>query len=699
MFYAPRGSAKLTDQEALALVNTKVDPSSFETERRSFEEGWIKNLAFFAGKQHFVQEGTRLREPENVPEHRVFYRANFILGSVMRACSKIMQMSGSFAVAPKNGSKLARDAAKLSMKIFEHQKEITSYEYKKMLAYLWAANCGSVYLKPVWDPTAGEPDRFFFDNMKDKTPIGNLSAEEQKQKVEDGEFMDLPSGDVDIGIVSPFSFYWDWKAREGGIEDCGWCAQVQATDIDDLYDLYGSKAEKVRSMDEWTGSIYYEEALSFMTTGVNSLNTAFTTPDEKRGRRVRTVEYWERPNRSNKYKGRHILAAGDQILSNGDNKYRVTGYPLPFVKMDWWPMPGRFPGLSLTEQLVSPQFQYNKARAAITEHQNVHGHPPILSPKGAGIPTGHYTIGSGDVIEYDPLGGMPTVMQIPPLPNEVMQNASLARGEMREIAADASPDVSNLPGGIRGSEGIALMLEEKNIALTPTATASLKVDREVGRMFLSYGKLFYRDQRVMHFAGPNGELKAVHFSNADINNDLRILAEPMQVLSVAGQRSSILDYVQTGVLMNPALLQTDPGAFRREQRAVLKALHYSSPDEALEDQLLDEEMQEREIEMIKADPVAYMPREENPEESGLPINPFDDHQVHIQVLDRALKGTEFAKLDQISQLAIFQHRQAHVMELERAMQMAQMAQEGAGGAQGSAPRQPGIGSPPKQPTR
>lgn len=655
-----------SDDDALNEVRRLVDPQNPRSERLAFEETWLKNCAYYGNTQTFVMEGLRLRRPKNIPEHRVLYEANLLTGEVAKAVSKVTGQFAKMAIAPDSAHRRSRWAAKLSMRVRDHLLEVLSYDDFETLAMIWAAVCGSGYLKFSWDPRAGHPDRFYLDDVEDRAVL-TQSAEQRQQKVRAGRYQDLSPGEITIDIVSPFSHYWDWNNKTPFIENNAYVSQVSAVPIDTLVELYGAKAENVRADDTRTGSIWYEEALTFLSSSLHTVGM-LGRPNELQMPRARVVEWHERPSK-HAPKGRWIVIGGDVVLVNSDNPNLGAGFWCPLVKFDWLPMTGRYVGISLVERLTQPQHQRNKARSTVIEFQNVYGHPAIFTPKGSGIPVGSFTIEPGAVYEYEGIHGPPTPGPVPDLPGEVLSNASQCEAEMRKISGDADPETSALPGQIRSAPGLQLMIEERNRPLNLTLKSLFRGRKNAHQVMLRLAQLYYTGRRVLHHLGHDNELSPEYFTGADLNTDIRIIDSSQGVQSDAARRAEILEAAQLGIL------RLDSPA---ERRAIQEALNYRLIlDDVLDSKLQDEQNQWREIEEMIARP-------------GQPaqIMPWDDHESHANVLERHLKSEEHRMLSPLAQRAIEAHWNQHVMAMQQQFeaQMAVMqAQQGG----------PGEASPPK----
>jgi hypothetical protein len=643
----------LTKGQALEMLDRLVDPRGFQPERVAQDELNLRSLAYYVGKHHFQQIGSNLYELPLENDNEVRYRSNLIVSAVERAVSKVGNLNGKFRVAPKSGTPESRHAAKISDRVLSHIFDITDYEAQKHIVTKWAAICGSGFCKVAWDPTAGDATRFYIG--ADGRAIATLNNEEKAVFEREGRFKDLPLGDLKVTPVSPFSFHWDWDSR-GGIEECDWCAEVFYLSLPAIAEMFDVSEQSVPESKVPDGAIVYEEALAFMTSGSGYVSYGYQPKQKEReGRGIVTVFY---RRASKKYpKGQHVIRVGNQIIRNDTNPHRATGFDLPYVKLDWWKVPGRFSGLGLVEQLMSSQFRYNEARAKMTEFQNVFGTPPIFVPDGSGIPTDQYVLQPGMVYSYNPVAGKIEFAQPPQLPAEVAGNAIACRDEINWISSQSDPDLSGAPGQMRSGEALRMFFDEKNRVLSTTQKMSLKFDQRVAQQALALAKINYEEERTLVYAGEDGDFSVVSFRGVDLHNDVRITGEPSDPDSIMAWKAEVRELLEVGAL--------DPLNNKQHWRLLVNAYRYNTFDEASQDWARDQANQERETRVMLADPVRF-------QNQPYPVADFEDHEAHVTALERFMKTDEFRALDPISQGVLATHRALHVQEIQKAVE-AQLA--------------------------
>lgn len=670
--------------ETKEMISKRINPQGLRLERVNMEEQNLKNMSFFSGKQHFYIEGGQIFDAvATTPEHEVLYKFNIVRMSVLRAVAKILNVHADFRSAPATDSIADREIAETTEKVFNHLRGKTDFERKQTIASMWAAICGSAFYKCWWNALDGEPDRFYWDDKRNRrvVPTVMLSEDERRQKDISGVFQDLPPGDVALDVVSFFGIYHDWTSRDNSIAGCHWIGERHYMDINIVADRYGVEPSDLQPDAGSQGLLNYEEAIAFMSSGINSSPFNWTSPQDKQRTRCTHVEMWERPSRAFK-KGRRIVLAGGKLLVDGPNpniadKSGVSH--LPYVKQDWTPHPGRFWGSSLVEDITSPQFNLNASRGKMLEFMRVFGCPVTYVGDKSGLDPQNQTIEPGSVQVVSEMSAMkiqhgPT----PQLPPEVAGIGNLCESDANKIASQSDIDGAKMPGQMRSGQAIQMMSEQRDMALSVTTAEALRATRDVGRMMLSLAQLYYTEKRTMRYLGDQNEFEVRHFTGADLNNDIRIFGTPSVGDTLQSRKAEFMDLVQAGAIQ-PAMNPT-------HARMMAKVFKYGTDDEAINTILAAEKNQEYEIEQMIADPLKYG-------DQGYAVMPWEQHAVEADVCIRFMYSQTFKHLDPRTKSVITDHWQKHDAELKKQrmqeMQMqAMMAGTPAKRGQPSAPAQP-----------
>lgn len=699
---------KISDDEASQRVDKLVTLEGRSSHRYPFEKTALRNRLYFLGKHWFIEDNASgfFREPRIVGSNRVLYKANLLLGNVLRSMLTIAGAAGDFTVPPAKNTRDAKKASWTATKLFEHLSYTVGMRELDQLACLMAALDGSVIWKVYWDPDIGEPVRFYYPDYAEGKAVAALSEPEMRELESEGKYRDERRGDVRVELKSIFEMWWDWKARDRGFRDAEWACEVSLVSRDWARDVYGKKVDDIPASDGKEGSLYYNELISFMSGQFGASADMQKVAPEESDEKILMRVLWEVPRPSNGMMGRYIVKAENTVLENRDNPNRATDFALPFVRQNWITCPGRFWGISLAENMTSAQHQYNVARSKKIQHQNVYGQPMTFIPESWNVPEDVVSLEPGAIRRYNAAGGGDMKQgPVPMLPKEVNENAAEARAEMAEISSQQSIDNSKLPGQIRSASGLEAFMDERNKMLIHPAENFLLSKEQVGQHMLALAHKNYPDDRIVHYVGEDRKWRALHLRRVDIKTDLRVMIDRSKMLQSPGTvKARTMEMLQLGAL-NPA----DPD----EREAILKAMEFQIADELVGDRLVEEENQEREIEEMLADPTAWIqPRADMmaPQESwqvdemtgqpkppivqGYPINPFDDHRIHAKGCVRFMRSEEFRELDPISQSLVMMHHQAHEAKVQEEMMQELMMQQAMQGA----PGQPGAPSKAKQPT-
>ncbi len=659
------------DHEARQYVDHYVDLTGDSPERRALERLWFVNKAYFMGAQYIVLDDGRLRIPRRRGMNRELFQANKILPKVMKALAKILQTNADFVVAPKSGDFQDILAADTALKVWQYQKQVTKFRAKLRRAVLEAALCGTGWLQITFDDQIGTPNRLYTKNGKDSDLEPEFYPEVRQEYEKNGWYVDEYPGEVDISVPSAFSVYWDPNARAGGVPDCMWMAVVGYVPIEDLIDRFGDLGFQGDSYER--GAALYEENIASLASGLQGYNGLGTFAKSQMGSRSRVIQFWERPAPRNDMKGRFIMSAGNTVIKNGGNPYAASGNPLPFVKIDWFPVEGRFTALSLVEQLRPSQKAYNRARSHSIEWQKTYGHAPVWLPKNSAVKAINLTSVPGQIYEYDSTHSIaPTFGTVPNLPPYIAENAKIASDEMDEISAQASPAKNAMPAGIRSGAAIQMVQADNNAMLTPIGHALLESIEEAGTMCLQLGGLHYDRPRVAQILGSGG-VEVTKFVGADLRGhyELKLRAEPTPLESREAYKQTVMDAIAAKGL--------DPAGNPADRALFMSAMRFHTDQEILDVSTRQREDEHRIMHRLISDP-AYI---EKP-------RPFHDPEARLPVLEHFMNGPQFEGLSEEAKAKIFVRWQDFKNRMaEQVMQQLQAQQQMQG-----APAEKGVASQP-----
>lgn len=682
------------DSELDEMVRKRIGKSERRQERLSLEEQWMTLRLFWENRSDCEIQGGRVLSAwsRTSDPDEVRYKVNLIRAHGDTAVAKVRAVNATFMARPPTDQKRHRDAAEVTNKVFKHIQQVTKWDRTHLLSTIQAMIYGTSPIEVGWDPKKGEPDRYYLDSAEQRLrmPAALLTEEQRQEKESRNLFEDLPPGDLDAWIHSPFGFHWDTASRDRGIAGCHWVGTRHYVDVERVAEAWGVDENDIPAMDADSGLLNYEEYLANLVGIFGSpLFDAGARAEEKRGKRTLKIEIWQRPDSKNP-KGMHVVWCGGRIMNSGktDNPFcadRSSQAHLPFLLQHWKPRPGNFWGVGLVEDALQPQYWTNQMRSSKMEFALVHGQPAIFMPSDSGLDTAEQTTKAGRI--YRTRSGMPMPVQIGPTPQQgrdVGDVAMMAEGDLNRVMSQTEIDGGKLPGQMRSGSGMRAINEERFVGLTIPAQMSVDAICEMGNISLSIAKLRYSQtkERLYRYLNDTNEWAVQAFTGADIVNDIVVVGEVDIADSIQGQRDFVMDMVATGIF--------DPTVPPDLRAMIFKSLKYKTADGFIAEQVQAEDNEDREVQEMIADPLKYG-------EIGYPVMPWENHAVACKALVRFMYSNDFRRLSQTkeglrSQAMITMHWQQHAMMLAQQQAQQAMMQRSLGGGE-----QKGQPSKPKQP--
>lgn len=672
------------DGSVIDLLEKRVGVASLRPERAALEELWLVSMAYFRGKQRFYYNDGRFMDAtlEFSPDD-VGYVVNKLRGRGMYAAAKLLSMNAKFQAKPTSGRVEDRERAKLSDRVFDHVRNTADFKYTQLMSTLWKVVCGTSYVKVWWDPLLGEMNRYYsVDGRSGKIiPEVMLSPEERQAKDAIGHFEDFPTGDIATSVLSPFSAYYDSASRDAGMMGCHWFAERHWVDIDRIAERWEMDEKDIQPMEGDAGLRNYEEAIAFMSKGTGLLPTFFATPEDKRQKRTLYIEMWERPSRSYR-RGRRIVYAGGRILNEGrmggmDNPYagdRSGWAHLPYAKDDYMPNPGAFTASGMVEDALASQFYLNMTRSQMMRFMLTLGLPNTYVGDQSGLDTETMAAGGGKIYKVNENSTKVQFGPVPQMPPDIAKFGDECERDIDSTATQTEIEATSMPGQMRSGSAIRQMNEERLMPLTIPAYCTVRTVRDVGRIALGIGKLYYGKERLMKYLGEDNEWIVESFNGMDLVNDIEIIGNPSVADTLSSQRAEMLEAVNMGAF--------NPQFPRWTQKLILSGMHFNTSDEFVKQELQAKRSQEREIQEIIADPTKYA--------QGYPVMDWEDHEIEAAACIAFMYTPEFRNLDPMTQGIINQHWKQHMAFIERA----QMAQAQMAAAIKGTPGQKGTASQP-----
>lgn len=594
---------QIKDKELVDLVEKKLDGTNDSV----YDMQNYLNLAYYAGKQWvtYDEETKRLYEPTK-ESYKVRLVANKIQPIVRTELAKILRNKPIMIAVPATSEQADENSSRIVEKFLEYIEYSLDLQDKDKEAVLWGLNTGNGWIKCFWNPDKG-------DILRDP---------------ENGET--IKNGDVDIDILSPFEIRYDQTAKK--FDEIAWICQRKVRTVSYVKSVYGKKVEPESGI---MNTNLYESKL-------RNLNNSFSTTNYKSAEdSVEVKEYWEKP--SSKYKnGRRITIANGEVLFYDEdigfgNEERI----LPFFHFTHIQIPGRVEGMSIIEQLIPVQREYNKTRSQLIEYKNLMAFPQWLVENGS--LNSDITDEPGAIIEYKNGRTPPRTISVPTISSDVYKNIELCDQEFFFISGQQETSHGGAPAGIKSGVAIRYLQEQDDTKIMPTISNWVNVKRKYMTYLVKLAKHYYTIPRKIKVVGKDKKVQVLEFQGSDITTtDIRIEEGSLFQQSKSAKQQYVFDMLGAGVL-NPV-----------EDRAlILKMLELGVVDDMYDDEQIDSQQAQNEEVKWSRGLIDTITRD------------FFNHAEHIKVHNKFRKQNEYVELEDSIKAYIDEHVLEHEMLLQQ----------------------------------
>jgi hypothetical protein len=413
-------------------------------------------------------------------------------------------------------------------------------------------------------------------------------------------------------------------------------------------------------------------------------------PGTERGELVFKYEYLEKPKKGGK--GRWLTFANDRIIKKERPFPRRDGKcPLHMVR--WFPQRYRGRHLGAGPALVAAQRGYNRTHNQITQWKNLTLIPQLMAPEGSII--GEYSDEPGIVIQYRLRGGAkPEFRPVPEVPDSLFVSLDRALQDMDDVLGS-----HETPEQLESGSAIQADIERSSAARSMFIRHVAEWWGDLGLHILELTQAGYTEERLILVDGKFGPDRIPDFLGRDLGRLGRVSVRPDSIAPRSRQE-------QEGLIQYYADRQWI------EPHQAMKALDAGTADVIINELMLDESKQHREIQRMQtlearltgstADGTAaeIVDLEDagrmsiQSDEFPMPM-PNDNHVVHQDVLRQWMKTRDFERQHPMVQAWAQDHDAAHQMEID--LQQQKEAQQAMLQAQelgmGNASRPPAVGQP------
>jgi hypothetical protein len=484
--------------------------------RKSYEQQWYMNLAFYFSKQWVVWQqtiggsGGRLYNPPT-PRNRVRLTANRVKPIVRDELTKLIKQEPQFYAKPNTTDPTDVAAAKVAESLCEYCLTSGYYNRIRRQGTFWMLLCGTAYIKT----TCKGPDTPI---TYERIPAFNLYLPNlEEEDIQNQQFV------MHVRGVSP-------------------------EEIEETYDI------KVKSDMDIVQTNLEQRFLSAI--GVQNQNAG--------AKAVLVKEIWVKPCK--KYPQGAMLVLGDEkilyryspkgtkvdeetgVETQGDDEMPFNHGNYPFAKMDHTAS-GRCYGISTIEDIIPLQKEYNKTRSQIIEAKNRMAKPQMSYVKGS-IDVTKITSEVGLYIPVNPGFNPPAPIQIEPLPQYALEEPQRIIDDMDEVAGRNEISRGTVPTGIEAASAIAYLTEQNDSKIYNTVASIEEATTEVGKQTLALISQFWSQDYIVQIVSKNNMFEANLFKLSNLTNNMDIMVEPgsMAPKSKAATQAFITDLMKNGLI-------------------------------------------------------------------------------------------------------------------------------------------------------
>ncbi len=617
------------DQKNKIIAWTTGEYQKIKSARTRLEAQWKLNLAFYYGKQYALltsvpgQTDLRLVTPQapNWRPRPVFNRIRPIIRTELAKCTSQKPTAEVIPATADEEDLFASRAAEQIWESVYYAKRVNSILSE---AVFWTLITGTGFIKDWWDDSKLDP----------------MTGEQ---------------GDIGMSAETPWHIMVpDFRAED--IEDQPYVMHVSVRDAVQVNMQYGTNLEG-----DTKGSDDILQA--------SVLDLSGTDKATKDG--IMTYEVWVKPGTVKMFPmGAMFTVAGNTVLQ-AYNGWPYAHNEYPFSKISHIPK-GQFYAESTITDLISPQREYNRTRAQIIEAKNKMSKPQLLAPVGS-VDAGKITTEPGQVIYYRPGFTPPTPLPLQNLPAYVLQELDRLNIEFDDISGQHEVSRGQTPTGVTAATAINYLQEQDDSKLSHTIHSIESCMEKVGRHVIQYAVQFWDTPRTVRVVGSSGSFDVFVLKGSDLrgNTDLRVQAGSALPNSKAARQAFLMDLMKMGFIEPTQGLELmELGGVSRLYEE-LRIDSSQAQRENLRMQIMDLNLINMYLSLndqLEALPVNDEGQTINPEtgepiaapELPVPVNSFDNHQVHIDEHNRFRKSQAFESLpDEIKQLFEL-HVRSHV---------------------------------------
>lgn len=649
-------------QELVAWVKSEHDRMS--TAREGDRKQWQLNLAFYNGlhdaqitRNTGVVPGTVYVPPKSRTSNKK--TINRVRSTIRTELAKLVSQRPGVSVVPASSDEEDLFAAMAGEQVY--QSIATRRELRTQInrAMFWTSIAGNGFMKTYWDDSLWDAD-----------------AE--------------VNGDVTFEAVSPFNLFFA-DLNEEDIEKQPYILHMFTKSVDYLNWAY---------KDELEG-----KTISGKVTPAQSLipEAAYKTGDNVRDQSACMVyEMWIKPGGTKLLPNGGWVTIIDNVLVGIEDQgipYKHGQYP--FTHFAHIPT-GKFYGVSVLEDIIPLNKEYNQIRTQISESRTKMGKPQFAAPKGS-VSVAKMTNEIGLLVEFRPGMQPPVPIPLTNVPAYIIQEQDRVLSDIEDLSGQHQVSKGQAPAGITAATAISFLQEKDDSYMGVTFANVEKGVEKIGRTALSLAVQYWDAPRMVKVVGPAGQFDAqmLEASKFARGQDLRVEGGSALPESKAAKNALIMDMMKLGFIPVEQGLEMMAMGGSKQMLEQLQIDQRQAQRENIRMKTLDPQMlQQNQIQWDQQ--VQQMMQEaqasgadisqideaslESP--SMLPVNEFDNHEVHIMTHNNFRKSQAYELLDDAIKEQFDKHVKDHEQKMQEKLLQQMLSQIPEDGSLGQGPEAP-----------
>ncbi len=602
--------------------------------RKSYERQWYTNLSFYMGKQYveWSKHEDRLTPLPKLDKFTPRITVNKIRPIVRTEISKLTSSRPTASVMPASNDDDDVFAARAGEQVWASLYDRLNFQKVVTQAVFWTSITGNAYIKTYWDDQG-------YDAVS---------------KV---------YGDVRWAALSPFNILVpDLIEEDMECQPYVFCVYSKPIEwIELAYADVIPKGVKIASSND------VDDFLSPSKMGISPNNDA-------RPESALIIEAWVKPGSTKLLpQGGFVTIVNNQIIQAGLKGLPYSHGQYPFAKISHIPT-GRFYAESTVTDLIPLQMEYNRTQSQIIEAKNRTSKPQVMYDEGSVVPS-KITTEPGLWIPIRPNAQRPQPVPLQDLPAYVVQFNERQQMNFEDISGQHEVTRGQAPGGISAATAIAYLQERDDSYIATTVQSLEQAVQTSARQTLTLVAEYWDVPRLIKATGEDGGYEAVLLKGAEIarGTDLRIEAGSALPSSKSARMANVMDFMKFGYmspqegfeLLDMPMLQQWTTRRGIDKRAAQQE-NIDFKRIPLEQVQMAESMYQMQTMMGEVMP-DEMTGEIPPRPSVIPINEWDNDDVHIEIHELMQKGSSYKMLPEHVRAEVENHVAQH-----KARRMARM---------------------------